>query len=239
MGEAARASIRSLEAAGLPVALNNVAVAPAHTRCQLPRGIRRRQPAPVQPRSPERRQHAGVRRGARPALFPRSLHDRLLVLGAVDAPRRLGALCRLRRRGVDGHPVRAGRRAAAARCRSARCPSRSCCRRSRRSAARTSACPKGRGCSCTSSMCRARPSARIRSAAIRAFRRAGLPHDDAVLVLKFTNPEYDRAGVRRLHEEAAGLTSSFSTLISIGRSSARWSTPLTAICRRTAPKDSA
>ena len=27
-------------------------------------------------------------------------------------------------------------------------------------------------------------------AAIRAFRRAGLPHDDAVLVLKFTNPEY-------------------------------------------------
>jgi glycosyltransferase involved in cell wall biosynthesis len=42
-------------------------------------------------------------------------------------------------------------------------------------------------------------------AAIRAFRRAGLPHGDAVLVLKFTNPEYDRAGVRRLHEEAAGL----------------------------------
>jgi glycosyltransferase involved in cell wall biosynthesis len=42
-------------------------------------------------------------------------------------------------------------------------------------------------------------------AAIRAFRRAGLPHDDAVLVLKFTNPEYDRAGVRRLHEESAGL----------------------------------
>ena len=42
-------------------------------------------------------------------------------------------------------------------------------------------------------------------AAVRAFRRAALPHDAAVLVLKFTNPEYDRAGVRRLHEEAAGL----------------------------------
>jgi glycosyltransferase involved in cell wall biosynthesis len=42
-------------------------------------------------------------------------------------------------------------------------------------------------------------------AAIRAFRRAGLRHDEAVLVLKFTNPEYDRTGVRRLHEEAAGL----------------------------------
>ncbi len=42
-------------------------------------------------------------------------------------------------------------------------------------------------------------------AAIRAFRRAALPHGDAVLVLKFTNPEYDRAGVRRLYEEAAGL----------------------------------
>ena len=42
-------------------------------------------------------------------------------------------------------------------------------------------------------------------AAVRAFRRAALPHDEAVLVLKFTNSEYDRAGVRRLHEETAGL----------------------------------
>jgi glycosyltransferase involved in cell wall biosynthesis len=41
--------------------------------------------------------------------------------------------------------------------------------------------------------------------AIRAFRRAALPAAAAVLVLKFTNGEYDRAGVRRLHEEAAGL----------------------------------
>jgi glycosyltransferase involved in cell wall biosynthesis len=42
-------------------------------------------------------------------------------------------------------------------------------------------------------------------AAIRAFKRAGLPRDAAVLVLKFTNGEYDRAGVQRLHEEASGL----------------------------------
>ena len=42
-------------------------------------------------------------------------------------------------------------------------------------------------------------------AAIRAFRKAALPHDRAVLVLKMGNPEYDRTGVRRLHEEAAGL----------------------------------
>jgi glycosyltransferase involved in cell wall biosynthesis len=42
-------------------------------------------------------------------------------------------------------------------------------------------------------------------AAIRAFRKAALPREKAILVLKFGNPEYDRAGVRRLHEEAAGL----------------------------------
>ncbi len=41
--------------------------------------------------------------------------------------------------------------------------------------------------------------------AIRAFRAAGLAHDQAVLVLKFTNAEYDRASVRRFHEEAEGL----------------------------------
>jgi glycosyltransferase involved in cell wall biosynthesis len=41
--------------------------------------------------------------------------------------------------------------------------------------------------------------------AVRAFRRAALEREQAVLVLKFTNAEYDRAAVRRLHEEAAGL----------------------------------
>ena len=42
-------------------------------------------------------------------------------------------------------------------------------------------------------------------AAIRAFRQAQLPRDAATLVLKFTNAGYDSAGVRRLHEEAEGL----------------------------------
>jgi glycosyltransferase involved in cell wall biosynthesis len=41
--------------------------------------------------------------------------------------------------------------------------------------------------------------------AIQAFRRAGFEPDQAVLVLKFTNAEYDRDAVRRLHEESAGL----------------------------------
>ena len=41
--------------------------------------------------------------------------------------------------------------------------------------------------------------------AIRAFRQAGFTAADAVLVLKFTNAEYDRAAVARLREEAAGL----------------------------------
>jgi glycosyltransferase involved in cell wall biosynthesis len=41
--------------------------------------------------------------------------------------------------------------------------------------------------------------------AIQAFRRAGFEPDQAILVLKFTNAEYDREAVRRLHEESAGL----------------------------------
>lgn len=41
--------------------------------------------------------------------------------------------------------------------------------------------------------------------AIRAFRQSGLTAEDAVLVLKFTNAEYDRASVARLREEASGL----------------------------------
>jgi glycosyltransferase involved in cell wall biosynthesis len=41
--------------------------------------------------------------------------------------------------------------------------------------------------------------------AIRAFRAANLRPGQATLVLKFTNAEYDRAAVRRLHEEAEGL----------------------------------
>jgi glycosyltransferase involved in cell wall biosynthesis len=41
--------------------------------------------------------------------------------------------------------------------------------------------------------------------AIRAFRRAALPRGSATLVLKFTNAEYDRDAVRRFNEEAEGL----------------------------------
>jgi glycosyltransferase involved in cell wall biosynthesis len=41
--------------------------------------------------------------------------------------------------------------------------------------------------------------------AIDAFRRAGFGRDEAVLVLKFTNAEYDREAVRRLQQRAEGL----------------------------------
>jgi len=41
--------------------------------------------------------------------------------------------------------------------------------------------------------------------AIEAFRRARFDHDQAVLVLKFTNAEYGRDAVRSLHEQAQGL----------------------------------
>ena len=41
--------------------------------------------------------------------------------------------------------------------------------------------------------------------AIDAFRRAGFQRDEAVLALKFTNAEYDRDAVRRLQARAEGL----------------------------------
>ena len=41
--------------------------------------------------------------------------------------------------------------------------------------------------------------------AIRAFRRAALPRGTATLVLKYNNAEYDPEAVRRFHEEAEGL----------------------------------
>lgn len=40
---------------------------------------------------------------------------------------------------------------------------------------------------------------------VRAFRKAGFTRDEAVLVLKFTNAEYNREAVRQLQEEVAGL----------------------------------
>ena len=81
MGEAARLSVRSLEAAGIPVALNNVA-----SRLRMQDGtshvIHRRQSAPVQSRPPQRRQHGMVCARARARVFSRSIYDRVLVLGA-------------------------------------------------------------------------------------------------------------------------------------------------------------
>ena len=53
--------------------------------------------------------------------------------------------------------------------------------------------------------------------AIEAFRRARFARDEAVLVLKFTNAEYDREAVRRLHEGRPASTWYFSTAIWIGR----------------------
>ena len=107
MGEAARASIRSLEAAGMPVALNNVAVeACGRATCPMLERIRRGQPAPFQPRAPQRRQHGLVRRGPRPRVLPQSLHHRLLVLGIGGVPRRVGALLRPGRRGLGGKRLR-------------------------------------------------------------------------------------------------------------------------------------
>ena len=41
--------------------------------------------------------------------------------------------------------------------------------------------------------------------AVRAFRLAGLPHDRALLLLKFTNAQADREAVRRLADAASGL----------------------------------
>lgn len=40
---------------------------------------------------------------------------------------------------------------------------------------------------------------------LRAFRQARFAHEDAVLVLKFTNAGFDRAGTGRLYQEAIGL----------------------------------
>ena len=74
----------------------------------------------------------------------------------------------------------------------------------------------------------------------RAFRQAGFTADEAVLVLKFTNAEYDRAAVARLHEEAAGLAGRrSSTATWTGPRSSRSWPPATATCRRTGPKASA
>ena len=81
-------------------------VAAAASDASVRRPVRRRQPASLQPRAPQRRQHGLVRRRARPGLFSRPLHDRLLVLGTGGVSRGVGAVLRLRRRSVDGERLR-------------------------------------------------------------------------------------------------------------------------------------
>ena len=198
MGEAARASIRSLEAAGIPVALNNVASRLRKQDASYAQRLRRRQPASVQPRAPERRQHGVVRRGARPRLLQVALHDRLLVLGA-------------------------GRRSARTGCRSSATSTKSG-PRATSCATRIAAWspvpvvrmplpivlppfpPLGRahfGCPTRATVflyvfdVSSQTERKNPAGAIDAFRRAGFARDEAVLVLKFTNAEYDREAVRR------------------------------------------
>ena len=139
--------------------------------------------------------------------FRRSLHHRLLVLGAVGLPRRMGAVLRLRGRSVDGD---------ASSCRTpfaawspvpvVRMPLPIVLPPLPPLGRAHFGAPEGRArSSSTSSTCRARWSGRIRWRRHPRLPPRRAAAADAVLVLKFTNPEYDRAGVRRLHEEAAGL----------------------------------
>ena len=113
MGEAARASIRSIEAAGCPVALNNV-----------PSLLRTRDAsyrAAFVDANPHPFNLVHLNGDNMPAFAAargrRYFRDRYTIgywfweLSTLET--RLGSLCRLRRRGVDGHPVRARRRKAA------------------------------------------------------------------------------------------------------------------------------
>ena len=206
MGEAARASIRSLEAAGIPVALNNVA-----SRLRKQRRVLRRPPSSTTTRIPFNLVHLNADnmgwfadgRGKR--YFRNPLHDRLLVLGAGGVSRRVGAVLRyvdevwaasefVREAFAAWSPVPV-----------VRMPLPVVLPPCRRSAERTSASPT-RGTvflyifDVSSQTERKNP-----LGAIHAFRRARFARDEAVLVLKFTNAEYDRAAVRALHEQADGL----------------------------------
>ena len=106
MGEAARASIRSIQAAGLPLALNNV---PSTLRAQ-DRSHRdafiAANPHPFNLVHLNADNMGWFAALARTTLLPRSLHDRLLVLGAVDLPRRVAAVLRLRGRSLGRDRVR-------------------------------------------------------------------------------------------------------------------------------------
>ena len=175
-----------------------------------------------------------------PPLFPQSLHHRLLVLGAVDAPSRLGAVCRIRGRSVDGDPVRAGR--GCARCavpgRADAAPNRAAAA-ARRTAVRTSASPRAAHVPVHLRRVepdRAEEPAGRRSAHSAARRCRTTPPCSSS---SSRIPSTDRAGVRRLHEEAAGSNVVHARRIfrSSGALCADQLRP-TAICRRTGRKDS-
>ena len=205
MGEAARGSIRSLEAAGIPVALNNV---PSRLRTRdqsVRRRLRHRQSAPVQPRAPQRRQHGVVRGRPGPRVLSSPVYDRVLVLGARRASRRLGAFLRVRGRGVGRQRVPAsGVRGSLA---GAGGPYPAAHRSSGDSSARPIALRDSRTRRRLSLHVRRVESGRAQESVRRdrGLPEGRLPRGQAVLVLKFTNAEYDRDAVRRLHEEAAGL----------------------------------
>ena len=108
MGEAARASIRSLEAAGHPGRAEQRRVAAPQARRVVRERIRS---TPTRIRSTwctsTPTTWAGSPRDAARAYFKQSLHHRLLVLGTGGVPRRVGAVLRLRRRGVGRERLRA------------------------------------------------------------------------------------------------------------------------------------
>ncbi len=206
MGEAARGSIRSLEAAGIPVALNNV---PSRLRTRdrsYAGAFVTDNPHPFNLVHLNARQHGVVRRRPGPRVLPSSVYDRLLVLGARRASRRLGAFFRVRGRGVGRQRVPAsvvrGSLAGAGRP-YARSPS--FVRRFQRSADRTSGFPNTPPAFLYMFDVSSQAERKNPFGAIEAFRKAGFARDQAVLVLKFTNAEYDRDAVRRLHEAASGL----------------------------------
>ena len=205
MGEAARASIRSLEAAGIPVALNNVASRAA----QAGRVLRAtRSATTTRIRSTSCTSTPTTWAGSPPARGKRYFTSRYTIgywfwelstfreewvpfFGYVDEV------------WVASDFVRDALAAWSPRARSSGCRCRSCCRRS---PARPRALRLPRHAAVflyifdvSSQTERKNP-----AGAIGAFRRAGFQRDEAVLVLKFTNAEYDRDAVRRLHGPRRG-----------------------------------
>ena len=172
MGEATRCSIRALQLAGLPVALNNVPSLQRTADASFT-AFTDANPHPFNLVHLNAENMERVRASARPRVLRRPLHHRVLVLGARGLPARLDS-------GLRRTSTKSGWRASTAggasgrtrRFRSSTCRSGCPIRSSKTSAARISACPTSRSCSCTRSTSRARWSERTRSA---RFGRSGWP----------------------------------------------------------------